>query len=881
MGFIFLECNLSKKRVLKSVDRIPISCGFAAFDPSTGKSVAYESHTLPDDHLRAFHDGFAFLTAQNPQELVIYIHDFPSTSEPMLDEFKSHLYKAWDLKRYDMCIFRVTDPQTRDFLSPQYHEACLHKLFAQSKRFNNIFDELGLDNKKHACTAFIMLLEHVRRHNEKLVSIVERPITSWSTGKYLELTHNSMIQLQLIPETVLRVQNRTRSIRKNFDSVLSVVDRTRTSIGSRFLRQRLLHPSTDVEDIEFFLTLTDEIEAVGLVDDIVATFKNLPDIERLHHKLEIDFMRHSDLASLITAYNDLLKLYTVVYSKSTNTKVLSHLLFNAEATEQFNDMLALFTRTLDVNKLGNYDESMDMLDPFVLPGTQKEFDDAMLALSKKNQRLSTIVHHLERLIPPKKLGKGKGPAVIVEFAKHGKQSERTLIHTTSKRASTIIAQATPATQEVCGELVLKDYKADHKCITSKVIEQCIADIEASRVYVIQCLRSIFSNIIAECAKKRTCFNAVEHFVKVLDFATSNAVVSKDYAYHRPRIVRNNVVPDDDNCSFAIAQELRHVIVERTLPYVKNHVAIGKYPVAYEPCSLVKLIYGNNNSGKTTFGKALGIVITMAQAGMRVPATLTLRPYKRIFTRLTGNDDLLRGESSFTLELKELKPIIEHADKNTLVLADELCRGTESGSGTAIVCETIVWLIKKRVSLLTSTHMHHLPSIDCIVQALKRPGDLKICHLATTTQDDEVIYDRELKPGPGDSSYGLEVARSIGLNRDFLEECHKIRNEVLGVAEKMVNPKTSRYSSSVYMDRCMSCHKNDAMETHHIQPQRDADANGIINGMHKNHVSNLIPLCKQCHLDIEHGNKSVTVKQVVGGYELVVTEVPAERQIRNS
>jgi DNA mismatch repair protein MutS len=168
-------------------------------------------------------------------------------------------------------------------------------------------------------------------------------------------------------------------------------------------------------------------------------------------------------------------------------------------------------------------------------------------------------------------------------------------------------------------------------------------------------------------------------------------------------------------------------------------------------------------------------------------------------------------------------------------------------------------------------MHNLPGVSCVADALCDPQSLRICHLTTQKLADDLFYDRILKPGPGESIYGLEVAKSVGLNRAFLDECHKIRNELLGISEMLVNAKTSRYSSAIYMDECMSCHKNKAAETHHIQPQRDADANGIINDMHKNHVSNLIPLCKQCHLDMENGKRTVIVRQITGGYELAVKE----------
>ena len=154
------------------------------------------------------------------------------------------------------------------------------------------------------------------------------------------------------------------------------------------------------------------------------------------------------------------------------------------------------------------------------------------------------------------------------------------------------------------------------------------------------------------------------------------------------------------------KNMRHPLIERIqdeLEYVGNDVKINKEGI---------LLYGINASGKSSFMKAVGLNIIMAQSGMFVAAeNMVYYPYKRIFTRISGMDNIYKGMSSFTVEMTELRNILQRCNKYSLVIGDEICCGTESISGIAIVSAGIDTLINKGVSFIFATHLHRLSTMD--------------------------------------------------------------------------------------------------------------------------------------------------------------------------
>ena len=220
----------------------------------------------------------------------------------------------------------------------------------------------------------------------------------------------------------------------------------------------------------------------------------------------------------------------------------------------------------------------------------------------------------------------------------------------------------------------------------------------------------------------------------------------------------------------------------------------------------------NGSGKSTFMKAIGLNIIMAQAGLFVPSKkFHYRPYTQIFTRILNNDNIFRSQSSFAVEIQELKSILNRANEKSLVLGDELCSGTESISGLSIITTGLNLLCKRKSSFVFTSHLHQLTDLE----EIKRLKNLEIFHLKIEydKEKDILIYDRKLEPGSGPSIYGLKVCEAMGLSNEFISFAKQIQNKL--EKDPIHNTKLSQYNTDVFMDECKICHKKDSLETHHI------------------------------------------------------------------
>ena len=271
-----------------------------------------------------------------------------------------------------------------------------------------------------------------------------------------------------------------------------------------------------------------------------------------------------------------------------------------------------------------------------------------------------------------------------------------------------------------------------------------------------------------------------------------------------------------------------------------------------------LLYGTNAVGKTSFIRALGISIVMAQSGLYVPATsFKFAPYKYIFTRILGNDNLFKGLSTFAVEMSELRTILRLANQNSLVLGDELCSGTESISAVSIFVAGIQSLHAKRCSFIFATHLHEIIAYDEITSL--ENVSLKHMSVIYDKTRDCLIYDRKLKDGPGTNMYGLEVCKSLSLPEDFLAAALTCRQKYHPLAGSILDNKTSHYNASVIKGMCENCAIHPAVDVHHLIHQQDANENGIIKKqdllLHKNHPANLLNLCQKCHDEFHSDTKS--------------------------
>jgi len=422
-----------------------------------------------------------------------------------------------------------------------------------------------------------------------------------------------------------------------------------------------------------------------------------------------------------------------------------------------------------------------------------------------------------------------------------------------------------------------------------------------------CMVKLYQEFLVEfCEKWYEDLIGYGRYAGVVDVLQCKAYLAREYHYCRPRLLEdlNSDLSEskEENSSLDSSEEgeesgekeheekggrirakgLRHVLIEHLQQreiYVANDVCLGSGSEEGRGW----LVYGTNAVGKTSLIRAVGIAVIMAQAGFYVPcSSFEFRPYRAIYTRILGNDNLFKGMSSFDVEMSELRVILREADSRSLILGDELCSGTEMESALSIFVASLEHLVSVGGSFLFATHFHEIVYYS-EVERMKKSGGIGLKHLTVhyDAETGKLVYDRRLKEGAGSALYGLEVCKSLYLPVAFIDRAYEIRkkygggiggrgnicrtrggdgeeNGGNGEEGSMIRLEddTSVYNSLKIRGVCERCHREMGEEVHHKVPQKKANRRGMIVGekgevFHKNHKANLMTVCHSCHL-LEHG-----------------------------
>jgi len=393
--------------------------------------------------------------------------------------------------------------------------------------------------------------------------------------------------------------------------------------------------------------------------------------------------------------------------------------------------------------------------------------------------------------------------------------------------------------EVDGKKVFfKDFKIKQLTNSVKISGDIIDDLSEKIIAldnkIISLTTHIYLKKLEEMDKK---FDFLDEFageIAKIDVAISSAKVAKKFNYFRPKIT-------DSKPKFI---DLRHPLIEANQEngiYVPNDVDFNEYDGM--------LLYGINSSGKSSLMKSVGIAIFLAQSGFFVPAKMEFKPYKGIFTRIEAKDNLAKGLSTFAVEMLELKNIFNRANEDSIVLGDEIAHGTETLSALSIVASAIIKLASKKINFIFATHLHQLMNLD----EIKSLKNVVAKHLEVYFDGEKLIYDRKLKDGSGSSVYGLEFAKSIYMDEEFLKKAEEIRKKLsneYNELELLIKKKKSRYNKNLFVTTCAICGKI-VEDVHHIEEKEKAK-DGFIGHIPVNHKYNLIPLCKKHHKMVHEG-----------------------------
>jgi DNA mismatch repair protein MutS len=786
-----------------------IIAGISGIDLSTGKTFVYEVSSTKDDPEFANDEVFRFISTYNPSELIII-------SEAIAEECKKRILKnlnisnirvhyKWD--KYEHLSFFSNINKQRDILE---------KIFIIKKGFLSIIEILNLEKYNNSRFSLCCLLEFAYEHNSDIVKGLEEAPEVFEMNKNMTIEFNSAIQLNVL------------GLYQGDQPLIDILNRCSTAFGYRTFKERLLQPMINVDDIN---KTYDDVDILLKDNRYLIVRKHLSaimDLERLKRKMKTNKLAPHDWVSFnesLTSTKDIKLLIDFPDEIISNTEIDS--------------IILQFINIIDLDEAGKYNltnlQDKSSIINFFKKGIYTDID---LLLDKYNKSYEIINTNCDKIA---KIGDNDTTMCKVE----NNNREGYYLTITKKRFETALKSKRELMNSFEKKL-LSSSSSTYKLTNANIIQESNNIVEYSQ-QISQWVLSHYKEFVINFVNSNA--NILDTIVKYLirvDIAANSAKNAFDYCYVRPVI---DCITTLCKSSFMESTDMRHPIIERIqddFQYVGNNISLNKNGI---------LLYGINASGKSSFMKAVGLNIIMAQAGMFVSASsFKYYPYHSIFTRISGLDNIYKGMSSFTVEMTELRNILKRCNKFSLVIGDEICCGTESISAISIVASGIDTLINKGASFIFASHLHELTKLSTIKNNIKE-SKLFVKHIRITfDENNNIIYDRVIQDGQGNNNYGIEVCRTLDMPLDFMKNAELNRKEVEGINNNILNKKSSRYNSKIIIDMCNICNKNKAEETHHIVYQHTADKNGFINkSFHKNAKHNLVAICKECHRK-EHSGK---------------------------
>ena len=848
---VYIECN----KEIKTNKKV-LSIGLSNIDITTGKNTVYDvllSSLNDDDTNFSLDETFRFIQIFNPKEVLLC---FNKDSELNLDNelldtnIDDFYIKYLELEnRYTHKIKEIN----KNIFKLKYQQDFFHKIFPSHGLISSI-EYLNLENKPIAIISYILLLNYCYEHNQNIINMIDIP-QIWENTGHLILENNSMEQLNVI--------NYKNKYNKN-NSLFGIVNNTSTNIGKRYLFNSLLNPITDENILNKRYDFIDFMLLNKNYTIIESYLQKIIDIERIHRRMSLKMINPCDFISLDLAYTNIKEIINYII-KNDNGKIdLTIIKVDNKVLKELDEYIKDYKKYLNFDEIYKYNIN-NISNSFFNKGIFKEIDDLKDEIDFYLDFLNKLCIKLSKVIDDNETN------IKLEY----NERDGYYLQSTIKRATTmqnIIGKKKTFTIEmdIPQKYSFKNYlkmkekdgmvEIDLKSIQFKNSQSTVCKLNVEIVKIISEKLNVLKERIKEASynkfidllvdlynKNNKLFNTISHIISCVDFFKSAAKSSIIYGYKRPIIDLSN---DNNKKSYIEAKDMRHPIIERIqcdIPYITNDIIIGKDNIDGI------LLYGVNASGKSSFMKSIGLNIILAQTGLFVACNyFKYKPYKYIFTRILNNDNIFKGQSSFAVEMSELRSILKRSNKDSIVLGDELCSGTENISGVSIVAAGIIKLCEKKSSFIFATHLHQLSTMERI----KSISNLKIYHVKVKYDNElkMLIYNRKLDEGSGDSIYGLEVCKAMQLDKEFLELANNIRNEITDDKE-IFNSKNSSYNSNIYYDMCNICNIKKSDHIHHIKYQEEADKNNMIEHFHKNSKFNLTALCEECHHKV-HNNSII-------------------------
>ena len=540
---------------------------------------------------------------------------------------------------------------------------------------------------------------------------------------FLELNRETIRNLELI-ETL---RNKDRQ-----NSLLGFMDKTRTAMGSRLLKSYIISPSIDKEEIIKRQELTE--------------------------KLINEFIYKEELREYLYEIYDLERLTGKVACSSINARDMIQLKNSLFALPKINEVIT----KLNLEPLETFDKLASLIDNSIV-------EDAPITLKEGGLIKDGFNKEIDELRDIKTNGKD----FISKF--EAEEKKRTNIKGLKVGFNKVFGYYIEVPKGQVS-LVLDEYNYDRKqtlANAERYITPLLKEKENMILNAEERLNNleydVFCEIKDEIKKYISSLQTVSNKIAYLDVICSYAVVAESHNFIKPVINEEGIIEIISG---------RHPVVESVIEgeYIDNDVIL-------DDKTDILIITGPNMSGKSTYMRQLGIIAVLNQIGSFVPAKKCNIPiFDKIFTRIGASDDLVGGESTFMVEMKESAYALKNATKNSLILFDELGRGTSTYDGMSLASAIIRYISENiKCKTLFSTHYHELTSLD---EKLK---DVKNVHVTISEENGEVTFLHKVLDGAVDKSYGINVAKLADLPSSVIKEA----NELLEVYEKRDNTKTKK------------------------------------------------------------------------------------------
>ena len=730
-----------------------------------------------------------------------------------------------------------------------YQKEILSK-FYKFNDFNAFIESFNVNNI--ATQAFCFLLDFVYQHNPYLINKIAEPVFE-NCSTRLTLANHSLKQLNIINDGTIKSSK--------YSCVSQMLNNCLTPMGQRKFLYNFLNPvynetflQREYDITEHFL---ENFESYNVfLKSNLSTIKDMSKWERQIFLKKISpksfYNLHNNLQTIKNIYEKVfLDPVLIDYLKVYEPNILEVIVF-------CNAISSFIIENIDLNDIKDIDQLQNFETNFIRIGVDEDLDKKTQLLKESEQKLNAISEYLSSLIESKEKKKG------TEYVKIHETEKNNFSLISTVRRCNVLQDALPEQPTIVRlnysnsnkkfdfivskkAFSFEKQSGSNNAIVDSQINALCKNISSIKVSMKDLITSVYNKFVSNFEQYQSQLESIINFVTLIDVLHMKSSLAKKYNYCKPNIVKSDK-------SFVDAKQLRHCLIEQfqtNETYVSNDIVLGNG----ETDGI--LLYGTNAVGKTSFIRALGIAVIMAQSGLYVPCSaFNYMPYKYIFTRIIGNDNIFKGLSTFAVEMSELRTILKLSDQNSLILGDELCSGTETLSAISIFVAGIQQLHKCSSSFIFATHLHEIVDYTEItaLQSVKQ----KHMEVIYNKEKDMLIYDRKLKDGPGNSMYGLEVCKSLSLPQDFLDAAYEIRMKYHPETKSILSLKTSRYNAKKIVGMCEKCGVRPGKEVHHMQYQKDADiSNGLIINydgiIHKNNIANLLTICEECHDEIHRNN----------------------------